>query len=143
MDDKGSFVRWQANAMAQLGNALSLILGLALASLGFAFGTVATLQVAGCWTKTLLTSSLFLLMFAIAIGLACALNRLCDFRVTMRIARLRELDPSDSELQYLRPKAKKLGKRTWVLFYIHVVTFGLGFIALSIALIIIQRAKLF
>ena len=126
---EGSFVRWQSIALTQLGHVINLILGLATASLGFELTLVTENKLLGFWARCLLVISLAGFLASIAIAIWCELNRLVDFRRTTQTARLREENPKDEELENLRKETKKLGKRTWRLFYIQVAAFGVGLLA--------------
>ena len=142
MDDKGSFVRWQSIQIAQLGYALNVILTLATASLGYAFASVVRPDLGLGKTRIPFAASLFLLFASITCGLACTVNRLCDFKKTKDIARQREQPSSDrapkSELDHTlksrRDEAMKLGSRTWTLFCWQVGLFFGGEFLLGLAL---------
>ena len=89
---EGSFIRWQAIAIAQLGYAVNLILTLATASLGFAVALIKDKDFTpGCWSKCLLVLSQLSLLASVALGIWCVINRLLDFRKTKDNARDREI----------------------------------------------------
>src|SRR6266568_1149185 len=86
----GSFVRWQATTIAQMGFVGNLVLMLAVAALGF--GLTSAKEVCftrQCWPRCFLVVGCLSMVASIGIGLWWAVNRLCDFRLTARIARLR------------------------------------------------------
>ncbi len=149
---EGSFVRWQATALTQLGYAVNLILGFATASLGFSLALIKDKDFApGCLGKHLLLLGLVSLMASIVFGVWCVINRLSDFRKTRGIARDREKwqrekaaqDEIDSRLALRRSETCKLGKRTWKLFYWQIGTFGSGAFLLVTAFAVVYHAKLF
>lgn len=147
-----SFVRWQAITIGQLGYAIGLLLTIATAMLGFAFSLLKEKNFSlTCWQKFLFSSALLLLVSSITLGLLCVINRLHDFRETTAIARDREQWGRDglqaveieSKLQSRRDHTKRLGKRTWGLFWSQAATFGLGTITLVVALALVYHATLF
>jgi len=151
MPYEGSYVRWQAIAIDQLGYALGLILSLATASLGFALTTLKDQNyIPGCWGKSFMLASIASLIVSISLGLWCVINRLRDFSETRRIARDREdwrfqisKEEIDKRLSERRAETKKLGERTWQLFKWHIRTFAFGVATLIVAFAIIYRARLF
>jgi hypothetical protein len=147
-----SFVRWQAITIAQLGFVIGLLLSIAIAMLGFAFTQIkdATWSPTPC-EKFVFSGGLVLLTLSIAFALICAINRLCDFRQTTRIARDREKwlgeGRAETEIDRLlkprRDHTENLGTRTWILFGCQAATFSLGALFLILALAIIHHAELF
>src|SRR5258708_26045545 len=106
---EGSFVRWQAITIAQLGFTSNLILTLAVGALGFALTLVKDADViASCWARCLLVLSIVGLLISLALGIWCALNRLADFRMTAQIARGREKLPTLASEQGKANKEKDL-----------------------------------
>jgi len=151
---EGSFVRWQAITIAQLGFTSNLILTLAVASLGFSLTLVKDNDVTSyCWARCLLVFAIIGLLASVALGIWCSINRLADFRKTAQIARGREKlraitseqdkAASEKELNEGRKKVKKLGNRTWTLFYWQVGTFGSGILALIGSFFAAYHAPLF
>jgi hypothetical protein len=140
---KESFVRWQGIAITQLGYAANLILGFATASLGFSLTLLKDKdfvpQGRGKWLFSL---SLGALLLSIVFGIWCVINRLRDFRETTQIARDRE-QLSDAELQQRRDDVDKLGKCTWLLFWIQLASFAAGLIALVVVFATLYCDKLF
>jgi len=151
---EGSFVRWQAISIAQLGFTNNLIITLAAATLGFSLTFLKDNDVvASCWAKCLLVLSIFGLLVSLAIGLWCALNRLLDFRQTAQNARLRErLGAITSEqkkvdsqktLDIGRDKARALGRKTWALLYWQLGTFSFSVAMLVGSLVTAYHSRLF
>jgi hypothetical protein len=146
-DNAGSFQRWQAITIGQLTYAIDLILGFAVAALGF----VVTLLLDGKFDKTisqpglsLVTAALAVLLLAVSAGFGIFLvvNRLIDFRTTARIARERQSGTGQLGIAD-RNRAKKLGARTWLLFWIQLGSFGVGVILLLVAGILISYLRVF
>lgn len=145
-----SFTRWQSTTIQQLGYSINLFLALSTASLGFAF-TVARngdFQT-HCWAKTLSSISLLLFALSTSLGIAVTINRLCDFRKTSHIALDRErwlkegASDVDGRLSERRAQVRRLGDRTWFLFYWQVAAFCVAILLLIIGLGIAYRSKLF
>jgi hypothetical protein len=137
---KESFVRWQAITIEQLGYAINLFLTFATASLAFSLVEFKG-QAGSCFGfgKCLLFSAIIFFLFSIGIGAWCVINRLQDFRKTKDIARDREhwtrekmdVDEIDKRLEIRRAAVERLGRATWVLFYMQMGFFGLGVVFLS------------
>lgn len=148
---EGSFARWQGITVTQLGYSINLVLTFAAATLGFSLTLIgdSSFRPDG-WTKCLLSLSLLCLLASIAVGLLCVINRLRDFRRTAKIARDRETwereavtnEEIDRRLESRRAKTKKLGKRTWALFYWQTSLFVMGILLLVTAFVIVYQVKL-
>ncbi len=151
MAPEGSFVRWQSIALTQLGYAVGLILTFATASLGFGLTLIKDEHYApGCWGKAFMLLALFSLTVSVGMGLWCVVNRLCDFRKTRSIARDREdwgrrfgEVETDRRLQERRTETKRLGRKTWLLFWWQLGTFEFGILSLTIAFAIVYHTKIF
>src|SRR3989344_1899197 len=101
-EDK-SFVRWQGITISQLSYAVNLILGLAVAALGFVITLLLNKEfIPVSWMKCTFSVALLSLLASIGLGIWCVVNRLRDFRATKEVARKREKGATDSELQPLR-----------------------------------------
>lgn len=133
-----SFVRWQGRTVEQFGYALNLVLGMSLATLGFGIAIVLDKKLSPvCWEKAAIGGSLVLLVASIGLGLFCVLNRLRDFRTTMKIARLRSRPQSVNSAKKMaqqRTLSRTLGKRTWRVFRGQIVTFFLAVLLLGSAI---------
>lgn len=134
--NRESSIRWQGRTIEQFGYALNLILGLSVAVLGFESSLLLdeTLNKWAGWQNCMLILSLLLMLLSVALGLACVINRLRDFRATTEIARNREDGASELELQPLRIFTRTLGERTWLLFRGQITTFSLGILLLVVAI---------
>jgi hypothetical protein len=129
------FVRWQSQAMRQLSVAINLFVGFAVAGLGFAVSFLRDLSFAPtrCYAVIYLLS-LVLFGIAVLLGAGATVTRLLDFRSTARRVRLRQIDPTSSELVGVTLETGRLGKATWRLFWFLSATFLLAVVALSISL---------
>ena len=143
------------HTVQQLGYSINLLASVT-ASLGFAFNLLEHFNLSACWNKLLFDGSLLFLLVSVALGIVCTVNRLCDFRKTMSIARDREKwnreqclrsagsdNEIDCKLSERRSETKRLGRRTWRLFYGQIATFGLGILFLVCELALSYRSKLF
>jgi hypothetical protein len=149
---KESFVRWQSVTVAELGYVINLVLTFAVAALGFSFALLKDKDFLPLHSaKCFFTLALILLLVSVLLGIACAANRLWDFRKTTAIARDREqwtrdgqmIDQIDSMLKDRREDTTRLGKRTWRLFGWQIVTFAGGVLSLTVAFMIYYWKFLF
>lgn len=134
-EPKGSFVRWQSITIAQFTYSVNLILGLAVAALGFQVTLLLNDKFNPVtWQKCAFSVSMLLLLLSIVLGILCVVNRLRDFRATRRAARMREERKPNEDIQPYRDLYKKLGERTWLLFWWQIGTFGAGVIFTILAI---------
>ena len=142
-DQDGSFVRWQAITISQLTYAINLILGFSVATL--AFGVTILLNdkfVPIGWQKCTFSLSLIILLVSIGFGIYCVINRLRDFRLTMRIARKKEKGATEQKLQPLQELSQSIGHRTWAIFWWQIGTFGIGMFLMVIGVLVSVSSKL-
>ena len=126
-EPKGSFIRWQSIMITQLTYSVNLILGLAVGVLGFQLALLLNDKFNPiAWQKCAFSISMFLLVLSVALGIWCAINRLRDFRATAKAARTREEGKPAEDIQPYRDLYKKLGEKTWCLFWWQIGTFGVG-----------------
>ncbi len=139
---KESFVRWQSTTIAQFGVALNLLIALSTASLGFALSQFKdALFLHNCWGRWLLSASVILLGTSILLGLCCTFTRLCDFRKTAAVARLRQkalkhkrTEGQINRLLYTRrQETRRLGMYSWRLLCWETIAFLAGVIAIIFA----------
>lgn len=107
-----AFVRWQASTREQLGYLNNLLIGLASGGIGLGDKS----HPVAAWT----------LAASIGAGIACAMTRLYDARVTAAVARNREKGRRGPETRELKRQAKQLGRCTWVMLWFQVVAFSVG-----------------
>ena len=131
--NRDAFVRWQGITISQMSYAINLVLGLAVAALGFLVNLLVNadfVPVAG--QGVMLAVALCLLVASVVLGIICVVNRLRDFRVTARIARGRQKESPAEELAPLREHSRRLGRRTWGLFWWQIGTFGGGVVLATV-----------
>ncbi len=130
--DNEKFVRWQGLTVTQLSQALSVILGLAVAALGFDVTLLMNEAFAPIgWQKCVFGLALLSLLVSVGLGVWCVINRLRDFRATMTATR-----SSDTQgAMDARTLATRLGKLTWGIFWWQIGTFALGILC-TVAVII-------
>ena len=126
-NDREAFVRWQGITISQLGQAINLILGFAVATLGFGVTLLLNKEfVPVSWQKCVFLVALISLLVSVGLGIWCIVNRLLDARATAQVARKRQKNGEDSEIQFLRELSDRLGKKTWLIFWWQIGTFGIG-----------------
>jgi hypothetical protein len=152
MSKEGSFVRWQAVTITQMGNAVSLILTLATASLGFALTLARDREIQNHgWGRCFVLLGGLSLVMSIGVGIWCVLNRLEDFRTTAQIAHRRETmerqgtEPSviDQELNCVRCQNKQRGELSKSLLNWQVRLFGAGIGFLSSGFLCVYHQNIF
>ena len=142
-EPKGSFIRWQLITITQLTYSVNLILGLAVGVLGFQVALLLNDKFNPiAWQKYAFSVSMFLLVLSLALGIWCVINRLRDFRATAKAARMRERKRPDEDIQPYRDFYKKLGEKTWYLFWWQVGTFGVGIFCTILSVLAFMSQKL-
>lgn len=140
-EPKGGFVRWQAIAIQQMTHANNLILGFTVATLGFQVTLLLNEKfVPSSWQKCAFAFSLLCLSISVLLGVTVVVNRLRDFRATMRAARYREQGSAPELIEEQRALYRKLGNRTWLLFWWQLGTFFSG-IALTVLSVVAYASK--
>jgi len=135
-DDKVRLRYWQQIAIDQLGYSLNLTVTYTVAALGFWFALLkASDFTPSCPAKVFMVCALVALTVSVTCGFMCIINRLSDFRGTAKRARGDSDAPTKEHLQ-------GFGKRSWILFHIHLWAFGLGVICIAVALILTYGHKL-
>jgi hypothetical protein len=143
-EPKGSFTRWQSVTIGQLGYAVNLILGLAVATLGFQITLLLNDEFAPvAWQKCAFSLALLLLGTSVFFGIVVVINRLHDFRATMNAAREREKGSPATVVEEYRTLYGGLGPRTWLLFWWQVATFGIGAAVTLLSVLASASHKLF
>lgn len=145
-DEKASrsYVRWQGITIKQMTYSINLILGFATGLLAYEVNLIINPNLnLTSNSKCFFLVSLLLILFSMFFGLWCVINRLKDFRKTAKIARKREKNETDNELESLRNDVRNLGKWTWILFNLQIFCFGLGFVFLLTSVVIQYHSKLF
>lgn len=131
-EPKDSFVRWQAITVTQLTYTVNLLIGLAVAAVGFQVTLLLSRKLHLVTSqKVFLVLSLLAWLASIGLGIWCVINRLRDFRATTKAAGLRE----DGDMAGRQPYVtlyKRLGERTWSIFWFQIGTFSGGVLLLGI-----------
>lgn len=126
------FVRWQGPTLMQLSNALSLLSGLAIAGLGFLFSLLRDKDFSPTGIFAFLFLAALLGFFVASItGVAAAISRLLDFRLTAR--KIRNGDICEP-LTFFGTDASGYGRATWRLFWALVVSFLIAIVSASIVI---------
>lgn len=142
-DPKGSFIRWQSITIGQLTYAINLILAFSVATLGFQVTLLLNDKFMPIsWQKCVFSLSLILLSGSVALGIWVVINRLRDFRATTKAARKREEGAREEEIEPYRTLYRKLGKKTWCLFWWQVGTFGFGALCTVLSVLASSSHKL-
>lgn len=142
-DPKGSFIRWQAITIGQLTYAINLILAFSVATLGFQVTLLLNEKFTPLsWQKCVFSLSLVLLSISVALGIWVVINRLRDFRVTTKAARKKEGGAREEEIEPYRVIYRKLGEKTWCLFWWQVSTFGFGALCMVLSVLASASHKL-
>jgi hypothetical protein len=140
-----SFVRWQNITITQLGYTINLILALTIAVLGFLVSFMLNkdfVSVLVLWQKYLFLIALLSLGVSFILGILCIVSRLCDFRMTTKIARKRENAVNKEELEHYRIQSRELGQKTWHLFWWQIGTFAIGVICTALGIFFLIYTKL-
>lgn len=112
MTTNNSYARWQIILIKQLGFTTNLIFSVNLVILGFLSSLIIDDDFILCNGKMLFTSGYIILSFCFVTGVLINISRLYDFRLTAKIARIREKDSNDEKLSSLRERTERLGKLT-------------------------------
>jgi hypothetical protein len=140
-NDHDAFVRWQGIAIAQFTYATNLVLGLAVATLGFAVTLLLNKEfVPVSWQKYAFSLGLLALVASIATGICFAVNRLRDFRATATTARGRAKGANADDSREL---AESLGKCAWTLFRWQITSFAVALLLIVVGVGGIISSKLF
>lgn len=126
-----SFIRWQKTAIEQMGFAVNTLMALAAATIGFCLSLIFDGKICCCCARLNISIGILLLILCIAVLLIQTVNRLIDYRMTAKIARKKEGNPSE-DVSELRNKSKLLGRWTWCLFYCSIGLFFTGYVFLFI-----------
>ena len=135
-DDKARLRYWQQIAIDQLGYSLNLTVTYTVAALGYWFALLKASDFSPCCSaKFFMVCALVDLTASATCGFTCIINRLSDFRGTAKRARGDADAPTKEHLQ-------GFGKRSWILFHVHLCGFGLGVVCIAVALILTYGHKL-
>lgn len=119
-----SFTRWQGRTREQMGYAINTLLVLATGTIGFAIAKLLEGKLY-CYARCFAIVGCGLLFLCIMVLLLLIVNRLIDFRLTTQIARKRETKKRDG-IERDREESRRMGNRTWSMFYFALASFLLG-----------------
>ena len=134
-------IRWQSNAMQQLGQANNLILAFAVATIAFEFKLLLDQPTTAlCGLLFGFGASILFLGLSFLLGLYVVFNRLEDFRESAHAARALE-DGDKAKHANHSEKAKKLGPKTWCVFRTQLWSFGLGLLVgvITLTVLVLRR----
>ena len=137
------FVRWQGITITQLSYSINLILSFTVAAIGFGVSLLLndSFQPTS-WQSCIFSISMLLLLASGAFGIWCTINRLRDFRATAKITNLKRKEGNEEELTELQTLTKKLGKKTWGIFWAQIGAFAAGILLLVISVLFSVGNKL-
>lgn len=139
-----SFIRWQAITISQLSYVINLIIVISVSALGFCISLLLNTEFSPTdWGKFFFTFSLFMYLLSTGLGILCNIIRLKDYRKTKNIVWKREKGISEDELRCEREEVKKLGNKTWLIFWWQVGLFCVATIMILLSIIITKSDKLF
>jgi ABC-type multidrug transport system fused ATPase/permease subunit len=125
--NREAFARWRQLAIDQMTSASTMMFGLVSAGIAYAVALLSSdksiVTAANAFTFKLFTWS-FVISFVAAILLV--FNRLQSFRNTAQIIKLRDDASNSEELDDLRADVLFIDWRSWLLFYVELVTFAFG-----------------
>ena len=132
--------RWDDIRRAQLSFSINLFLTFAVGAIGFLAVLLSgnKFPTYGAMQKGFFIHAFIFAGASSLSGIIASVLRLCDFRLTAKIIR-KNCGPqkpiSRAWLEYARARARALGDRTWVMFWLQCGTFILAMMLLAIAVI--------
>ena len=142
-DNDEKFIRWQDITIAQLSYAINLILAFSVAAIGFGVSLLLNNDFEPeSWQSCFFSMSLLLLLASGAFGIWCTINRLRDFRATAKTTNLKRKEGNETELANLRSLTKRLGEKTWGIFWWQIGTFSAGILLLVLSVTFTVSNKL-
>ena len=136
--------RYEALRREQLGAAISLILGLSAAGVGFCISRIVDKDTRfSAPGSYYFLAAVGLFIFAVGLGIGATFTRLCDFRLTAKKLRRKLRRASAAELSKLKKCTDALGAWTWRLFTAQSIAFGIGVLLLAVSLWILRRDQLY
>lgn len=141
-------VRWQGYCISQLTLVINMFFGLAVGSIAF---TISLLDndkflLQSCIIKRILIGSIICFCLAVFTSCFAVISRLFDFQNTAKKVRTDEKSLNENkdldESAIFKYKYKFWGRLTWRLFWIQVITLGLGLLGLIVVVITVYSDKL-
>jgi hypothetical protein len=129
------FVRWQGYTISQLTFALNMFFGLAVGALAFSFTLVKdeNFVLPPC-PKFAFKIGIVSLCMAVFVSCAAVISRLFDFRYTARKVRADDKEEEEESAVY-KYRSALLGRLTWKLFWIQVVTLSAGLLGVVVGVL--------
>jgi hypothetical protein len=129
------FVRWQGYTMGQLTFVLNMFFGLSVATLAFAFSLIKDKEfiISSC-PKLVFQIGVISLCVAVFVSCAAVISRLFDYRYTAQKIRADEKEEGE-ESAVFKYKSSMLGRLTWRLFWVQVVTMSLGLLGVVVGVL--------
>lgn len=137
-----SYLRWQDIRINQLGFANNLIIGLSVGLIGFSLNFIENQEVLSLAQKSFFWLGCGLELISLLLGILLVWNRLEDFRLTAKIALIRESGNKEG-LEVMRTDSTKLGEKTWKYLNFQMIAFFVGFVCITILYILANSEKLF
>lgn len=126
-NDNQSFVRWQQLTIDERGKSINLFLGMLFATLGFVISklTDSDFSFSNDTSKWLILSGTSFNTLSIFLFILTILNRLKDFRITTRLAKISYIK-QNGETDSLKRQATKAGEETHKLHRSALIIFGIS-----------------
>ncbi|OGA53411.1 MAG: hypothetical protein A3F74_05735 [Betaproteobacteria bacterium RIFCSPLOWO2_12_FULL_62_58] len=137
------FVRWQSQSISQLSFSINLLLGLAVAALGFGVALLRDNTFApGGIDKWLFIYSVIALACGVLFGVGATVTRLIDFRATAGKIREEEKGGQSGVVSRFEKQARVYGSATWRLFWFLTFSFASGVICLAYTVFAVYGGRL-
>jgi len=121
------FVRWQEIRIEQLGYVNYTLLILCSAIFAFQSDVIIKNELINSMEKYLFLQSIVFIFISIVIGCLLAFNRLISFKITAKIARIKEKEGYRYlTLNYYRKITKIFDSLTWILISLQLIFFLFG-----------------
>ena len=126
-EQREAFVRWQSTTIDQFTIATNVLLGIAVAALGYQ--STALLDEKVLHVSRMQFVSAICFSVSAGAGILLVISRLLDFRLTTKLVKRRA--DSRNDVNSLEIWTGRLGNWSWALFWVQVVTllFGLALFA--------------
>jgi len=136
------FVRWQTILREHFTFTINLLLTVSIATTGFLLSLLNNTNFipSGNSQKLFFTTGLIFVLLSVVMGLVVSLNRLNDFRFTLKKINHQLKDIND--IAEIKDIVDFSGKFSWIIFYLQVGTLCIGYISLIISFYLIFRIKL-
>lgn len=121
--------------MGQLTFVLNMFFGLSVSALAFAFSLIKDKEfILSSCPKLLFQIGVVSLCIAVFVSCAAVITRLFDYRYTAQKVRADEKEEGE-ESAIFKYKSSMLGRLTWRLFWVQVVTMGLGLLGIVVGVL--------